>query len=169
MPGWSSCPKTLLRKGSGRYGCMRGSVRGRSCASSRHCSATANSSMTGDGVNDAPRPSAPASASLWAARARTWRAKRRTWCCWTTISRPSSRLCTGRRIFDNIRKFVRKYTMSSNSGEIWTLFLAPFLGLPIPAADPHPVDHPVTDGLPGLAFTAEPAEPAACTPASPAG
>ena len=30
----------------------------------------------------------------------------------------------GRRIYDNIRKFVR-YAMTGNSGEIWTIFLAP--------------------------------------------
>ena len=42
----------------------------------------------------------------------------------------------GRRIYDNIRKFV-KYTMTSNSGEIWTIFLAPFLGLPIPLLPIH--------------------------------
>ena len=36
----------------------------------------------------------------------------------------------GRRIFDNILKFI-KDTMSSNSGEIWTLLLAPVLGLPV--------------------------------------
>ena len=64
----------------------------------------------------------------------------------------------GRRIFDNIRKFV-KYTMTSNAGEIWTLFLAPFLGLPIPLLPIHILwINLVTDGLPGLALTAEGAE-----------
>jgi Ca2+-transporting ATPase len=33
----------------------------------------------------------------------------------------------GRRIYDNIRKFTR-YMMASNSGEIWTIFLAPLVG-----------------------------------------
>src|SRR3990172_8260537 len=64
----------------------------------------------------------------------------------------------GRRIYDNIRRFVR-YTLTSNSGEIWVMFLAPFAGLPIPLLPVHILwINLVTDGLPGLALGVEPAE-----------
>jgi Ca2+-transporting ATPase len=64
----------------------------------------------------------------------------------------------GRRVYDNLRRFIR-YVLTTNAGEIWTIFLAPFLGLPIPLL---PIQilwiNLVTDGLPGLALAAEPAE-----------
>jgi len=64
----------------------------------------------------------------------------------------------GRRIYDNLRRFVR-YVLTTNSAEVWTIFLAPFLGLPVPLL---PIQilwiNLVTDGLPGLALAAEPAE-----------
>jgi len=64
----------------------------------------------------------------------------------------------GRCIFDNVRKFI-KYTMTSNAGEIWTLALAPLFGLPLPLLPIHILwINLVTDGLPGLALTVEPAE-----------